>query len=65
MVSETDQEVTIKNAEAIAQTIKRDDIDEMIKQKISLMPSGLQKTMSIQELVDLGEFLGTLKKKDA
>ncbi|MEZ6111521.1 MAG: c-type cytochrome [Pirellulaceae bacterium] len=62
MVSETDEAVTIKTAEAILRTFKQDEIEEMIKQKVSLMPSNLQQTMSVQDLVDVVEYLTTLKK---
>lgn len=61
-ITETDESITIRNAESIDKTIDKDDIDELIKSKISLMPSDLQKTMSVQDLVDVVEFLETLKK---
>jgi putative heme-binding domain-containing protein len=62
-VSETDAEVTLRSAEAIQRTIPHEEIEELIKQKISLMPAGLQKTMKATELVDVIEFLTTLKKQ--
>ena len=31
--------------------------------KLSIMPAGLQQTMSTQELVDLVEYLSSLKKR--
>lgn len=64
-ISETDDEITIRNAESIDKTIAKDDIEELIKSKISLMPADLQKTMSAGDLVDVVEFLGTLRKPGA
>ena len=63
MISQTDDAVTVRTAEGIDQTFKMIDVDEVIKQKTSLMPGGLQKLMSVDELVDLVEYLQTLKKK--
>ena len=64
-VSETDADVTLRSAEAIQRTILLDQIEELIQQKISLMPAGLQKTMKVDELIDMVEFLTTLKKQGA
>lgn len=61
-ISETDDSITLKTAKAIVQKIAKDDIDEMQKQKISLMPANLQKLMKVQDLVDVVEYLTTLKK---
>ena len=63
LVSQTDDSVTIKTAEAIERTIDRDEIDELIKQQISLMPSDLAQKMTTQQLVDVVEYLMALKKK--
>ena len=38
------------------------DIDEIVKQKISIMPADLQKLLSEQDLVDVVEYLQTLKR---
>lgn len=62
-ISETDDSVTLKSAEAIERTIPREEIDEIYKQKVSLMPADLQKTMSVEQLVDVVEYLTTLKKQ--
>jgi putative membrane-bound dehydrogenase-like protein len=62
MTSKTDQAVTIRNAEGINRTIPTGDIDEIVKQKISIMPADLQKLLSEQDLVDVVEYLQTLKK---
>jgi putative heme-binding domain-containing protein len=62
LVSQTDDAVTLRSAEAITRTIARSELEELIKQKVSLMPANLQKAMSVQELVDVTAFLTTLKK---
>ena len=62
MISQTDQAVTIKNKDGISRTIPTGDIDEIVKQKISIMPADLQKLLSEQDLVDVVEYLQTLKK---
>ena len=62
-VSETDDNITIRSAESIDKVIAKNEIDELIKSSISLMPADLQKTMSEKDLVDVVEFISTLKKK--
>ena len=62
MTSQTDQAVTIKNKDGISRTIPTGDIDEIVKQKISIMPADLQKLLSEQDLVDVVDYLQTLKK---
>jgi len=62
-VSETEDSVTLKTAEAIDVTIKKDDIDIITKKPTSLMPQDLQKLITAEELVDVVEYLTTLKKK--
>ncbi|MDB6021919.1 MAG: dehydrogenase [Pedosphaera sp.] len=62
ITSETADELTIKDAKAISTRLKKSDITKRQQMKISLMPSGLQQTMSTQDLVDLVEYLASLKK---
>lgn len=62
IVSQTDDEVTLKDAEAIVRKIPREEIEAMKKQPISLMPSDLQKSLTAENLVDVVEYLTTLKK---
>lgn len=63
LVSESAQDVSIKNAEGIVKAVARNDIEELVKQEISLMPADLQKVMSQQELVDVVEYMTTLLQK--
>ncbi len=62
LVSQTDDSITINTAEAIMKVIKRDNIDELIKKNISLMPADMQRLISTEELVDVVEYLVTLRK---
>ncbi|MHC4876095.1 MAG: PVC-type heme-binding CxxCH protein [Planctomycetota bacterium] len=62
LTSQTDQAVTVKNAEAISRTIPMSEVDEIINQKVSIMPADLQKLLSEQDLVDVVDYLQTLKK---
>lgn len=63
MVSRTEQSVTIRTAEAIDREIPSNEIDDLQKSRVSLMPADLQKLMSVQDLVDVVAYLQTLKKK--
>ncbi len=62
IVSETAEEITMKNVKGIPTRIKKSDIAKRQQMKLSLMPNGLQQAMTTQDLVDLVEYLATLKK---
>ena len=64
LVSQTDDSIELKTAEAITHKLKREDLDGLKKQTISLMPADLQKLLQAQDLVDLVEYLATLRKQD-
>ena len=61
LVSETEAELALKTIGGIVTHYKKSEILKREKQKLSIMPSGLQQGMSRQELVDLVEYLTTLK----
>ncbi|MDA1213263.1 MAG: c-type cytochrome, partial [Planctomycetota bacterium] len=63
MISQTPEAVSIRTIEAITHNIKVSDIDEIIKQKISLMPADIQKVLTVDELVNVVEYMMTLTKK--
>ncbi len=63
LISKTAKEVTIRDKDSINHKIPAKDIDELIKQPVSLMPADLVKLFSKQDLVDLVAYLTTLKKK--
>jgi len=62
LVSQTDDAIELKTAEAIVHKLNRDDLEALKKQATSLMPAELQKQLKAQDLVDIVEYLTTLKK---
>jgi putative membrane-bound dehydrogenase-like protein len=65
VVSDTADELIIKDAKAITTHIKKSDVLSRRQSKVSLMPANLQQTMTTQDLVDLVEYLSSLKKAAA
>jgi putative membrane-bound dehydrogenase-like protein len=63
LVSRTPAEITIKDKDALVRAIKSNEVDEVKQQPVSLMPADLQKLMTVEELVDVVEYMTTLKKK--
>jgi len=61
LVSQSPSDVVIKGPDGIDVTVAADDVDELVKQPISLMPADLAATLSVDELVDLVAWLETLK----
>ncbi len=61
--SETADEVAIKDANGIITRHQRTSIAALRQMKSSMMPAGLQMTMTQQELVDLVEYLTSLMKQ--
>ena len=61
IVSETADEVAVKAVGGIITRYKPSDIKARQQSKLSIMPAGLQQTMTPQELSDLVEYLGSLK----
>jgi len=60
--SETEDEITVKAVGGVTTHYKKSDVVKRTKQKLSIMPAGLQQNMSAQEMVDLVEYLASLKK---
>lgn len=63
LVSQTDESVELKTAEAIVHKLVRDDIEQMKKSTISVMPADIPKLLKAEDLVDIVEYLTTLKKQ--
>jgi putative heme-binding domain-containing protein len=61
LVSQSPEQVVIKGADGIDVALAAGEIDELIKQPISLMPADLATTLSAGELVDLVSYLETLR----
>ena len=57
VVSETSEAVVLKMAEGKQQTIGRAEIDQMKVSDKSLMPEGIEKDVTPQQMADLLEFL--------
>ena len=55
-------ELAVKTQGGIVIRYKKSDIAKREQQKLSIMPAGLQQTMSTRDLVDLVEYLSSLKK---
>jgi putative membrane-bound dehydrogenase-like protein len=62
ITSRTKDSITLKGSDAIERTYKTSEIELIKKQDISLMPADIQKLMTEQELVDVVEYMLTLKK---
>lgn len=60
-VEETDDHVTLLDADGKYHDIDADQVARKVKQNISLMPEGLSQAMTKVELVDLVEFLSKRK----
>ena len=63
IISESIEDLTVRMAGGLKQTIKKTDITKKSKMEISLMPEGLHLAMSENELVDLVEFLSSLRNR--
>ena len=57
IASETPTSITLKQAENKVMTILRSDIQLLRSNRISLMPEGLEKNISLQQMADLLAFL--------
>jgi putative heme-binding domain-containing protein len=62
IANETPEEVSVKSVGGVVTRYKTSEILKRTRQKLSIMPAGLEHTMSTQELVDLVEYLASLKK---
>ena len=62
LASETAEEVAVKAVGGILTRLKKSEIESRQQSKLSIMPAGLQAAMTAQELVDLVEYLASLKK---
>lgn len=63
IVSETGEDLSVKTVGGVVTKLKKSTLARRQQSKLSIMPAGLQQTMTTQELVDLLEYLATLKKK--
>ena len=61
LVSQSPESVVIRGPDGIDQTLAASEVDEVVKQPVSLMPADLATALSTEELVDLVSWLETLK----
>jgi len=62
IASETADELALKAVGGIVTRFKKSEIASRQQSKLSIMPAGLQQSMTTEEFVDLVEYLSTLKK---
>ena len=61
ILSETTDAIRLRTTQQTELTIRRTDIEELQPSPVSVMPAGLDRTMSEEELRDLVAYLGSLK----
>jgi putative heme-binding domain-containing protein len=59
--AETDDALTLGDAEGRRQTIAKADVESMARQPLSTMPDGLEKRLTAEEFVDLVAYLAAQK----
>jgi putative heme-binding domain-containing protein len=63
LVSQTDEEIVLKDAQGIERKFARDEVEEFKKQEKSIMPENLHHNFDEQGLVDIVEYMLSLKKE--
>ena len=63
ITSETPAEISVRGPTGVVTKHPKANVKSRTQQPISLMPPGLHLTMKVEELVDLIEYLASLKKK--
>ncbi|MEM9643710.1 MAG: PVC-type heme-binding CxxCH protein [Planctomycetota bacterium] len=63
LISQTDQKVILRTAQAVDHEIEKATIEELQKSPNSIMPENLHHAMDQQGLIDVVEYLMSLKKK--
>lgn len=62
LISQTDTKITLRTNEGIDRTVDRDEVELFEKKSQSMMPQDLQRLMTVDQLVDLVEYLMSLQK---
>jgi len=65
IASETAGSLTLRRAEGKQDVVLRSNIEEMISTGLSLMPEGLEKEISIEQMADLLEFVKSIEPAKA
>lgn len=61
LADRTAERIVLKDAEGILHPLRPADVEELVKQPVSLMPADLQKLLTAQDLVDVVAWLETLR----
>ena len=61
LVSQTPEQVVLRPADGVEATLAAKQVDQLVRQPISLMPADLANTLSAQELADVVAWLETLR----
>ena len=61
LVSKTPQQLVIRGADGVDTTLVGDELDDLVRQPVSLMPADLASTLSAAEIVDVVTWLETLR----
>ncbi|TWU30667.1 PVC-type heme-binding CxxCH protein [Novipirellula artificiosorum] len=64
LVNQNEDEITLKTSEGVVRKVARDDVEIFNQSTTSLMPENLHQLMSVQELLDLVDYLMLLKNKE-
>jgi putative heme-binding domain-containing protein len=64
IAAETGSSITLRRAENQTEVVLRQDIEEIQSTGVSLMPEGLEKTITIEEMADLLTFLKNWRYRD-
>jgi putative membrane-bound dehydrogenase-like protein len=63
LVSQTDDGIVIRGADGVDVSLATTDVEELVRQPVSLMPADLATVLTERELVDLVAWLATLKPR--
>ena len=61
LVSQSPEQIVVRGVDAIDVAIPAGEVEELVRQPVSLMPADLATTLSTDELVDLISWLETLR----
>jgi putative heme-binding domain-containing protein len=62
ITSDTADRIVMRRAGGINTEVKKTEIKDRRQMKLSIMPENLQQQMTTQDLVDLVEYMATLRK---
>lgn len=64
LISDADDSVTLRTREGIDKKVDRQAVEVLKKQTLSLMPQDLQKLLTVEQLIDVVEYVLTLRKSE-